>query len=76
MLRWCRAQDLFGSEIPMTTGGFALRISGIQSNYLTNSKLKYLNIDQLLNVTLKASYCEICRNLKGKNEMGTISLVQ
>ena len=30
-LRWCRARDLLGSQIPVTTGGFELRISGIQS---------------------------------------------
>ena len=23
-LRWCRARDLFGSQIPLTTGGFEL----------------------------------------------------
>ena len=34
-LRWCRARDLFGSQIPVTTGGFELRISCIQSSYLT-----------------------------------------
>ena len=28
-LRWCRAQDLFESPIPMTLGGFELRISCI-----------------------------------------------
>ena len=30
-LRWCRARDLFGSQIPVTTGGFELQISCIQS---------------------------------------------
>ena len=34
-LRWCRARDLFGSKIPVITGGFELRISCIQSRYLT-----------------------------------------
>ena len=29
-LRWCRAQDLFGPQIPVTTGGFELRISCIR----------------------------------------------
>ena len=24
ILRWCHAQDLFGSQIPVTTGGFEL----------------------------------------------------
>ena len=33
-LRWCRARDLFGSQIPVTTGGFQLRISCIRSSYL------------------------------------------
>ena len=31
-LRWCRAPDLFGSQISVTTGGFELRISCIQSS--------------------------------------------
>ena len=35
-LRWCRARDLFGSQIPVTAGGFELRISCIQSRYLTH----------------------------------------
>ena len=26
-LQWCRAQDLFGSQIPVTSGGFEMRIS-------------------------------------------------
>ena len=30
-LRWRRVRDLFGSQIPVTTGGFELRISCIQS---------------------------------------------
>ena len=29
-------RDLFGSKIPVTTGGFELRISCIRSSYLTN----------------------------------------
>ena len=32
-LRWCRAGDLFGSQIPVTTGVFELRISGIRSQF-------------------------------------------
>ena len=35
LLRWCRARDLFGSQISVTTGGFELRISCIRSSYLT-----------------------------------------
>ena len=35
VLQWCCARDLFGSQIPVTTGGFKLRISCIQSRYLT-----------------------------------------
>ena len=35
-LQWCRAQDLFGLQIPVTTGGFELRISCIQNSYLTH----------------------------------------
>ena len=34
-LRWCRVRDLFGLQIPVTTGGFEARISSIQSSYLT-----------------------------------------
>ena len=34
-LRWWGARDLFGSQIPVTTGGFELRISCMQSSYLT-----------------------------------------
>ena len=37
------AQDLFGSQIPVTKGGFELRISCIQRSYIRN-----LNVDQLL----------------------------
>ena len=33
-LRWCRAQYLFGLEIPVTRGGFELRISCIRNSYL------------------------------------------
>ena len=33
-LRWCCAWDLFGSQIPVTTGGFELWISCIPSGYL------------------------------------------
>ena len=35
-LRWSPAQDLFRSKIPVTTGGFELRISCTRSNYLTH----------------------------------------
>ena len=35
-LWWCHARDLFGSQIPVTTGGFELQISCIQSSYLTH----------------------------------------
>ena len=34
-LRWCRARDVFGSQVPVTTGGFELRISCIQSQVPT-----------------------------------------
>ena len=49
LLPWCRARDLFGSQILVTTGEFELRISCIRSSYLTlrssklGFKLKYLN---------------------------------
>ena len=35
-LQWCCARDLFKSQIPVTTGGFELQISCIQSCYLTH----------------------------------------
>ena len=35
-LQWCRARDLLGSQIPVTTGGFELRISFIRNRYLTH----------------------------------------
>ena len=38
-MRWCRAQDLFGSQIPVNTGGFKLRISCIRSRYLTHQAI-------------------------------------
>ena len=34
-LRWCRARNLFESQVPVTTGGFKLRISCMWSSYLT-----------------------------------------
>ena len=55
ILQWCRARDLLGSQILVTTGGLELRISCIRSRYYTKfrawhhcslklgSKLKYLN---------------------------------
>ena len=36
LLRWYCARDLFGSQIPVTTGEFELRISCIRSSYLTH----------------------------------------
>ena len=33
-LRWYRARDSFGSQIPVVTLGFELRISCIRSSYL------------------------------------------
>ena len=39
-LRWCRARGLFGSEIPVTTRGFELRISCIWSSYLTHQAIR------------------------------------
>ena len=36
LLRWYHARDLFGSQIPVTTRGFELRISCIRSSYLTH----------------------------------------
>ena len=44
-LRWCPAQDLFGSEIPVTTRGFELRISCICSSYLTQQAIRPKRLD-------------------------------
>ena len=35
-LQWYRAQDLFESQIPVTTGDFELQISCMRSSYLTH----------------------------------------
>ena len=35
-LRWCRARDLFGSQIPVTTGGFELRANLLHTKSLPN----------------------------------------
>ena len=35
-LQWCRARDLFGSQISVTRGGFELQIFCIRSSYLTH----------------------------------------
>ena len=35
-LQWYRAQDLFESQIPVTTGDFELQISCMRGSYLTN----------------------------------------
>ena len=36
-LRFCRTRDLLGSQIPVTTGGFELRIFCIKSRYLNQA---------------------------------------
>ena len=36
LLRWCRARNLFGSQIPVTIGGSELQVSCMQSCYLTH----------------------------------------
>ena len=36
ILWWCHAQELFESQVPVTLGGFELKISYIWSNYLTH----------------------------------------
>ena len=40
ILWWCHAQELFGSQIPVTTGGIELWISCIQSNYVTHKAIR------------------------------------
>ena len=54
-LRWCRAQDLFRSQIPATTGGFELRISCIQSSYLTHQARKpiFFSLEFVIQINLK-----------------------
>ena len=44
-LRWCRARDLSGSQIPATTGGFELRVSCIRSSYLTRQAIRPNKLD-------------------------------
>ena len=69
-LRWCRVRDLFGSQIPVTTGGFELRISRIQSRYLIQSSEKInfcilqcfitnFGINKLLNSNIWQQICYI-----------------
>ena len=41
-LRWCRARDLLGSQVLVTTGWFELRISCIWSSYLTHEAIRAL----------------------------------
>ena len=40
ILWWCLARELFGSQIPVTTGGFEQQISWIWSNYLTHYAIR------------------------------------
>ena len=44
-LQWCRARGLFGSQSPVTTVGFELRISCIQSRYLTHQAIRHDRLD-------------------------------
>ena len=37
--RWCRARDLFGLQVPVTTGGFELQFSCIQSRYVCRTRI-------------------------------------
>ena len=39
-LWWCHAQELFGLQIPVTSGGFELEIYCIQSSYLTHLAIR------------------------------------
>ena len=39
-LQFFRARDLFGSQIPVTTGGFELQISYIRSSFLTHLTIR------------------------------------
>ena len=41
-LRWCRARDLLGSQVLVTTGGFELRISCIWSSYVIHEAIRAL----------------------------------
>ena len=42
-LRWFRPRDLFGSQIPVTTGRFELPIFSMRNNYLTQYAISYLD---------------------------------
>ena len=46
-MRWSHAQELFGSQILVTKGGFALQISCIGSSQLTHQALLIVEILQL-----------------------------
>ena len=39
---WCRAGDLFGSQIPVTTREFEPQISCIQSSYLNHYAIRLM----------------------------------
>ena len=45
-LQWCCAQDLFGSQIPVTTGGFELQLPCIWSSYLTHQAIRQLHMQE------------------------------
>ena len=40
-MQWCCAQELFGSQIPVTTEKFELRIYCIQGSYLTHKAIRH-----------------------------------
>ena len=40
ILWWCHVRELFGSQIPVTTGGFELWISCIRRSYLTHKAIR------------------------------------
>ena len=43
---YIRTRDLFGSQIPMTTGRFELQISCIRSSYLTHQFINFATLRQ------------------------------
>ena len=66
-LRWCRARDLFGSQIPVTTGGFEVRISCMRSSCLTHYVIrlqdKYLGPYRIVTINLSCvKTSQFCRN--------------
>ena len=44
ILQWCHAREIFGSQIPVATGGFELWISCIRRSYLTHEAIRSIRL--------------------------------